>query len=106
MTVTQPDTPLCKAPACSREEDDDMPLGVETPAWTILARSSDDGSTTSVAFKETVCWANLKCPKWDEYDPELEMERSPPVQFNRGPPFAIGELCYVMWRSLVFRKRL
>jgi hypothetical protein len=63
MTVTRPDTPLCEAPARSRGEDDDMPLGDEMPAWTISAWSSDDGSTTSVASEETVCWANLKCPK-------------------------------------------
>jgi hypothetical protein len=41
-----------------------------------------------------VRWHNVKCPEWDKDDPELEMERSPPVQFNPGPPFVIGDIVF------------
>ena len=37
-------------------------------------------------------WQHFKCPEWDKFDPELEMERGPPLQFNPGPPFAKGDI--------------
>ena len=58
----------------------------------ISAQSSEDGSVTSLASEETMRWRNLKCPEWDKFDLELEMERGPPVHFNPGPPFAIGDI--------------
>jgi hypothetical protein len=93
----------------SREEEISYFGDDRLPAWTILAQSLDNGSITSLASKDTVRWQNLKCPEWDKVDPELEMERSPPVQFNPGPPFAFGDivLCDVeefgLTRGLVTR---
>ena len=95
MTVTQPDTPLCNPPVSLRREEEIPDLGDNRlPAWTILAQSSDDNLITSLASEDTVRWHNVKCPEWDKVDQELEMERSPPVQFNPGPPFAIGDIVF------------
>ena len=119
MTVLRPDSPLVGATDNSREEEEGIQeveqaegglvespwqsgLGErlddgsvtslaseETVSWRISVRLSDDESVTSLASEETVKWQHLKCV---ECDPELEMERGPPVQFNPGPPFAICDI--------------
>ena len=59
------------------------------PKWKGSAQDSDDGSVSSLASEETSRWRHTRCRR-DEVDPELEMEKGPPIQFEPGPPFSIG----------------
>ncbi len=61
----------------------------ESVSWRTSDRLFDNKLVTSLASEETVKWRHPKCV---ECDPELEMERGPSVQFNPGPPFAVGDI--------------
>ena len=93
MTVIRPEAPLGGVSAISRREDKfeagAHEVGSDLPAWRISERFSDDESDASLASAETLRWQHLKRV---ESDPELAMERGPPVQFNPGPPFATGDI--------------
>ena len=78
---------------CDKLEDSSFTLenSRESAPWRYPDRLSDDASSSSLASEETVKWQHLKrC----ECDPELQMERGPPVQFNPGPPFATGDIVF------------
>ena len=67
-------------------------LGENFPAWRVSDELSDDGSGTSLASEETMRWQHGGA-RWEKYDPEAEMERDTrELQFNPGPPFAIGNI--------------
>jgi hypothetical protein len=97
MTVTRPDTPRCDSPATStiREEDTSVLAGNRLPSWAVAGQPSDDDSLTSLASEDTVRWHNVKYPEWDKEDPELEMERGAPLQYNRAPPSPSVTLYFV-----------
>jgi hypothetical protein len=63
----------------------------DTVSWPLPDAWVDDSSITSATSEETL---KLKHSKRDSCDPELEMERGPPLQFNPGPPFAIGDIVF------------
>ena len=75
----------------------------DTASWPLPDAWADDSSITSAASEETLKWKHSKRKSCDpelemergpSCDPELEMERGPPLQFNPGPPFAIGDIVF------------
>ena len=63
-------------------EEEEMEIGIAE-----LDQLSDGSSETSLASAETVRWQHAT-----KHDPELDMERGPPLQFEPGPPFAVGHI--------------
>jgi hypothetical protein len=94
MTVTRPDSPLGDVleiwDEASATSGTSATSG-DTVSWPLPDVWADDSSITSAASEETLKW---KHSKRKSCDPELEMERGPPLQFNPGPPFAIGDIVF------------
>jgi hypothetical protein len=107
MTVTRPDSPLgdvleiCDEASATSSTSS---TSGDTVSWQLPDGWADDISITSAASEETV---KRKHSKRYCCDPELEMERGPPLQFNPGPPFATGDIVFVeefgLRRGLVTR---
>jgi len=94
MTVTRPDSTLGDVLEICDEASATSATSAtsgDTVSWPLPDAWADDISITSAASQETV---KRKHSKRYGCDPELEMERGPPLQFNPGPPFAIGDIVF------------